>query len=88
MNCKLRERCGIDGYLKFHHPSLHLAHIQGIAFHMPSTSRRDTRQDSCYVGPCLLQVMKINSSNDKEPMNMLWEEVLRSVLSHLTRQRR
>ena len=72
-NCKLRERCGTDGCLKFHHPSLHLAHIQGIAFHTPSMSRGDTRQDSCHVGPCLLQVMKIKSSNDKDPLNVLWD---------------
>ena len=73
MNCKLRERCGNDGCLKFHHPSLHLAHLQGIAFHMPSTRRGDTRQDSCHVGPCLLQVMKIKSSNAEDPLNVLWD---------------
>ena len=28
-NCKLRERCGIDGCLKFHHPLLHLAQYKG-----------------------------------------------------------
>ena len=30
MSCKLRERRGIDSCLKFHHPSLHSAHVQGI----------------------------------------------------------
>ena len=36
MSCRLREWCGIDGCLKFHHPSLHLARIQGLAFHTPT----------------------------------------------------
>ena len=73
MSCRLRERCGIDGCLKFHHPSLHLAHIRGIAFHTPTTSKDCTSQDSSQVNPCLLQVMKIKSSNDKDPLNVLWD---------------
>ena len=71
MSCKLRERYGIDACLKFHHPSLHLAHIQGMAFHTPTRSKGCTEQDSSQVNPCLLQVMKIKSSNDKDPLNML-----------------
>ena len=72
-NCKLRGRCGIDGCLKFHHPSLHLAHVQGIAFHTPTMSKGEIRKDSSQIGPCLLQVMKIKSSNDKDPLSVLWD---------------
>ncbi len=73
VNCKSCGRCGIDGCFKFHHPSLHLAHVQGIAFHTPTISKREIRKDSNQVDPCLLQVMKIKSSNDKDPLSVLWD---------------
>ncbi len=73
VNCKLRGRCGIDGCLKFHQPSLHLAHVQGIAFHTPTMSKGEIRKDICQVGPSLLQVMQIKSSNDKDPHSVFWD---------------
>lgn len=73
IDCKARKRCNIEGCLKFHHQSLHLAHAQGIVFHTPAIAKKSSHQDTGELSTCLLQVMKISCLPNKDPVNVLWD---------------
>lgn len=73
IDCRQRKKCNSDGCQKFHHESLHVAHIQGIAFYLPSLPCSSVDRDSGSSGTCLLQVMKVRSSFPHAPLNVLWD---------------
>ncbi|CAB3984062.1 RNA-directed DNA polymerase from transposon BS [Paramuricea clavata] len=57
IDCRQRKKCNSDDCSKYHHDSLHVAHVQGVAFHIPYFSRPNSDADGKESGTCLLQVM-------------------------------
>ncbi|CAB4039164.1 RNA-directed DNA polymerase from transposon BS, partial [Paramuricea clavata] len=73
IDCRQRKKCNSDDCSKYHHDSLHVAHVQGVAFHIPYFSRPNSDADGKESGTCLLQVMKIKSAVNAAPLNVLWD---------------
>ena len=74
--CRSRSRCTKDDCTKFHHESLHEAHIQGINF-VPSVVLMATKgnEEKGEKGSiCLLQVMSIHTSqSNNSSVNVMWD---------------
>ena len=74
IDCRQRKKCNSDDCSKYHHDSLHVAHVQGVAFHIPYVSRPNSDADGKESRTCLLQVMKVKSAvNAAAPLNVLWD---------------
>lgn len=73
VDCRSRKRCNVENCLKFHHESLHLAHVQGVAFHTPAAATKaGSQRDNNKVSACLLQVMRVKSLAENT-LNVLWD---------------
>jgi hypothetical protein len=73
IDCRQRKKCNSDVCSKYHHASLHVAHVQGVAFHIPYSSRPNSDADGKESRTCLLQVMKVKSTANAAPLNILWD---------------
>ena len=67
-----RNRCIVDSACdKYHHESLHQAHVDGITFHATTVMEesKDSKSESC-----LLQLMRVNSATSPSiGLNVLWD---------------
>ncbi len=73
IDCRQRKKCNSDDCSKYHHDSLHVAHVQGVAFHIPYFSRPNSDADGKESRTCLLQVMKVKSAVNASSLNVLWD---------------
>ena len=74
-DCRSRRQCGKDGCTKFHHETLHEAHVNGVDFNsfrnivmMASKGASEGNKNSV----CLLQLMSIPVS-ESQSVNVLWD---------------
>ena len=72
IDCTQQKRCMVDSACdKYHHESLHQAHVGGITFHAATAMEesKDSRSESC-----LLQLMILNSGTSPSiGLNILWD---------------
>ena len=69
IDCMFKKQCTQDGCVKYHHESLHQAHVQGIAFHSIFTSTNPRKSDKC-----LLQLMQVTTGTEKpSKLTVLWD---------------
>ena len=68
------KKCSLDSNCnKYHHESLHQAHVDGITFHATiPTQKQQSENEASSI--CLLQLMKVNSGTSPQiGLNVLWD---------------
>ena len=74
--CKITDKCGINGCDKRHHKALHLADASGIRFSTKGKSNDGTTQQGCMV------IMQVNA--ERNMVNVIWDTA--ATISLITRE--
>ena len=70
-NCRFKKVCGIDSCAKYHHTSLHEAHVSGLTFHYRVGHTRNMEGS---LSSCLLQIMRVKTGCiNPDSVNVLWD---------------